>query len=257
MLEPVAQTIVPAATVVIFRQPEPSCPPELLMVQRSSTMRFAGGAAVFPGGKVDPADIDLARNQAPYGDVAEIAARIAAVRETLEETGLAIGLDRTIDAAHAAQARAMLLQRGEIAPVLGHFGWSLALDRLVPFARWCPQHTRAFDTWFYLADLGTGAVELSIDQTENTRLFWATATQALAMADGGEISIIYPTRRNLERLAQFGNFAAACADAASHSLQLIIPVYEQIDGESWLIIPHHAAHGYPVRGEPRATAKRG
>ena len=50
---------IPAATVVIFRHGEDPGPPEILMTIRSREMVFAGGMAVFPGGRVDPADFDL------------------------------------------------------------------------------------------------------------------------------------------------------------------------------------------------------
>ena len=49
----------PAATVVIIRD-RPDEAAELLMVERASTMAFAAGALVFPGGAVDPADLALA-----------------------------------------------------------------------------------------------------------------------------------------------------------------------------------------------------
>ncbi len=257
MSDPAAPTIIPAATVVIFRHAAAGGAPELLMVQRSREMRFAGGATVFPGGRIDPADFELARALAPDADVDEAAARIAAVRETLEETGLMLGLDHPIAADEASAARALLLEQGALSPVLAQFGWTLTLDRLIPFARWCPRHDRAFDTRFYLADLGTGAVEVTVDQTENTRLFWASATQALELADAGKISVIFPTRRNLERLALFTHFTAARSHAEAIPVGLIEPVHEEIDGETWLVIPDHAEHGYPVRGQPRASAKRG
>ena len=61
---------------------------------------------------------------------------------------------------------------------------------------------RIFDTRFYLANLGTGAVDVVVDQTENSHLFWASAQGALDLADRGKIKMIFPTRRNLERLAQ-------------------------------------------------------
>ena len=79
----------PAATLVIFRNAPAGGPPELLMVQRAKEMRFAGGAAVFPGGRVDDADFALAEalGAADEDHRDELAARIAAVRETLEETG--------------------------------------------------------------------------------------------------------------------------------------------------------------------------
>ena len=57
-------------------------------------------------------------------------------------------------------------------------GWQVTPDVLVPFARWCPMWDGSFDTRFYLADLGTGAVDITVDLTENTHLFWATAADA-------------------------------------------------------------------------------
>ena len=249
----------PAATLVIFRNCADGGAPQLLMVQRSKEMRFAGGAAVFPGGRVDDADLELANFHGAENDDhrSELAARIAAVRETLEETGLAVGLNQRPSLEDARTARAQLLELGALAPVLETMGWTLDLDRLVPFSRWRPKHKeiRVFDTRFYLADLGTGAVDLLVDQTENTHLFWASATQALQMADTGEIKIIFPTRRNLERLAQFGSFDDALAHVAHFPSTMITPFMEVRDGVPWLLIPPDA--GYPVDGEMLESASRG
>ncbi len=248
-------TFVPAATVVIFRH-APGCgPAELLMTQRSKAMRFAGGAAVFPGGRIDPADRVLAALIAPNLDPDIAASRVAAVRETLEETGLAITLDRPVTAAQAIEARALLRAEGALAPVLDRFGWTLALDRLVPFAHWRPQWDGAFDTRFFAYDLGTGAVDVMADATETTRLFWASAASVLAMADTGECNIIFPTRRNLERLAQFASYAEVAAHAAITPVRPIAPTRELRDGVAHLTIPDGL--GYPVTAEPMDTVKRG
>ena len=247
--------VIPAATVVIFRNCPAGGAPELLMVQRAREMRFAGGAAVFPGGRIDPEDYELAARLAPDNDPAVSAARVASIRESLEETGLAIGVVQQVSASEAADARAFLLEQGALAPVLERFGWTLDLERLVPFAHWCPRHARSFDTRFFLADLGTGAVDITVDATENTRLFWASAAQALAMADRGEISVIFPTRRNLERLAQFASFAETRAHAEALPVRVVTPGQEMRAGEMWLTIPD--GHGYPVTAEPLATAMRG
>lgn len=247
-------TVIPAATVVIFRR-GPGSEPEVLMLQRAAEMRFAGGATVFPGGRVDPADRELAASQYPSQDHEDAAARIAAIRETLEETGLAMGLAQRVSAQQAAEARRVLAGEGTLGPVLTRFGWTLAPEQLVPFARWLPPRERAFDTRFYLADLGTGAVNLSADQTESTRLFWTTARDALARADADELKVIFPTRRNLERLACFPSFAEARAHALATPVRLITPQRETIDGEEWLTIPDDA--GYPVTRQLAATALRG
>ena len=248
---------IPAATVVIFRKDPAGGAPELLMVQRAKQMRFAGGAAVFPGGKVDPEDAELARCLDASADIELLTARIAGIRETLEETGLAIGLAAPVSAGEAAEARARLLELGALAPVLEQFGWQLAPDLLVPFARWCPQVSGTFDTRFFLADLGTGSVEIAVDATENTRLFWASAAGAIQLSEAGEISVIFPTRRNLDRLALFGSFAEAKAQCDAIPVVTVSPNMEMRDGEKWLLIPDYAARGYPVEGEPMASAKRG
>lgn len=246
--------VIPAATVVIFRHARRGAP-ELLMVQRSRELRFAGGAAVFPGGKVDPDDRVLAAELTPTEDQEIAAARIAAIRETLEETGLAIGIREPISASEAVAARALLLEQGRLSPVLDTYGWTLEPERLTLYAHWCPPFERAFDTRFFITDLGTGDVDITVDATENTHLFWVSAARALEMADAGEISIIFPTRRNLERLAQFDSFDAALHDIACHPVRRISPARVDRAGEVWLEIPD--GHGYPVLGQPLASAQRG
>ena len=250
----------PAATLVVFRHDPAGGPAQILMVERSGSLSFAGGATVFPGGKVDPADLDLAealRNAAGLElDIADVAGRIAAVRETLEETGLAVGLSGAVDAARASAARALLLETGRLRDVLEAFEWEIDFEALVPFARWLPQHRnmRVFDTRFYLANLGTGAVEVTADTTENRHLFWASAAEALRLADEEAIKIIFPTRRNLERLALFNDFSAARDHALTTPIVTITPTFALRGGERWLVIPSDA--GYPVDGELLSQAAR-
>lgn len=248
---------IPAATVIIFRKSRSGGAAELLMVTRSHDMAFAAGAAVFPGGRIDPADRELVRRLGLPGEFDEQAARIAAIRETLEETGLAIGLTGRIDGTTAADARAMLLEQGELAPVLDRFGWTLAPDRLTPFARWLPKlkHNRSFDTRFFLADLGTGEVDIAIDDTENIHLFWSSAQDTLASADRGDVRIIYPTRRNLERLAQFSTFGQAREHALAIPCEIVSPWLDETGDVPMLRIPDD--RGYPVTAEPFDTAFRG
>ncbi len=249
---------IPAATVVVFRHSPDGGAPQILMITRHQSMAFAGGMAVFPGGRLDEADYALAASLQNDLDADEAAHRIAAVRETLEETGLVIGISPSPSADQAASARKLLLEGGALAPVLDAMGWTLDLDAVVPFARWHPKNerlTRIFDTRFYIANLGTGAVELEIDATENTHLFWIGAAEALDAAARGELSVIFPTRRNLERLAGFASFDEARAQAEAIPVRTITPWMEEREGERWLMIPDDA--GYPVAGEPLASVARG
>ena len=251
-------TGIPAATVVIFRNAPEGGPPQILMTIRSREMVFAGGMAVFPGGRVDPADYDLGAKIGGPLEPDEAAHQIAVVRETLEETGLAIGLSGDIDAQKALAARRFLERTGELEPVLDHFGWELDLGQLVPFARWYPKNERlprVYDTRFYLADIGTGAVEIEADLSENTHLFWITARGALDAAERGDIKIIFPTRRNLERLALFDSFAEAKNQAEAIPVRTITPFIDEMNGNSWLHIGED--FGYPVTGEPIDSAVRG
>jgi 8-oxo-dGTP pyrophosphatase MutT (NUDIX family) len=243
---------IPAATLVIFRD-RPGLPPAILMVERAKAMAFAGGAMVFPGGRVDPADRALAALIGTGDD--DTAARIAAIRETIEEAGVAIGLDPPPAdlpafraALHAGQALAELLHAEDI---------RLQPDALIPFARWLPNHatSRIFDARFYLARLPEDAGAATVDRTENTRLVWTTAAAMLAEADAGRASIIFPTRRNLERLACFASFDDAADDAATYPVRAITPWVEARNGVDHLCIPDDL--GYPVTAEPLAGAMRG
>ncbi len=246
---------IPAATLVIFR--ETAGAPELLMVERARAMAFAGGALVFPGGRIDPADLAMAAALAGSAEEAEdIAARIAAVRETIEEAGLPLGLDALPAPAALAAIRAGLHAGDPLGALLDAHGLALDLASLVPFARWRPlhRHMRIFDTRFYLAQLPEGAPEPVVDATENVRVFWQSAQAVLDDADRGAARIIFPTRRNLERLAQFGSFADAAVHAAAYPVRTITPWIEPRDGDDYLCIPDDL--GYPITSQLLDAADR-
>ncbi|WP_176484600.1 NUDIX hydrolase [Sphingomonas spermidinifaciens] len=229
---------IPAATLVILRDRLGG--PEVLMVERGRMLAFAGGALVFPGGRVDAGDHAIAR--AIGGEPDDTAARVAAIRETIEEVGLAIGIDPPL----ATHREALLA--GEPAESLLPAD-AFRLDALVPFARWLPlglSH-RIFDTRFYLA---SGDGEPVADGEENVRAFWTRPAEVLA----GDEHVIFPTRRNLERLATYASVDAAFADARARPVRTIVPFVEDRGGVEHLCIP--ADLGYPVTAEPMTSAKR-
>ena len=226
------------------------------MLERSAAMRFAGGALVFPGGRVDAADHALAALLREDRD-GESAARLAAIRETIEEAGVALGLAPAPDAPALAALRAGLSRGEGLAEVVRLGGLTLALDDLVPFARWLPSGMphRIFDTRFYLARMPAGAPEPVVDSTENVRLFWMSARDVLEEAASGRATIIFPTRRNLDRLATYGCFEDAVADARAHPVETITPWIERHEDGDRLCIPE--GRGYPVTWERVGTALRG
>lgn len=259
-LETVPQPIAtPAATMVIFRENPDGGAPLLLMVERVKAMAFAGGAAVFPGGKVDAADFDYAEMLGGPLTLDEAAARLAAIRETIEEAGLALGLTGVADPADCDEARAALHDGESLQAICNRHGWEPDFDQLVPWSRWRPpafeRASRVFDTRFYLVDAGNTAPLATVDQTENRALFWASAAEVLERAERGEVKVIFPTRRNLERLAMFGSFDTAAAHAAEHPVSTVLTYIDKRENGSWLCIP--GGHGYPVTEEPLDSAMRG
>ena len=254
MTDPLPDAI-PAATLVILREATGGGAPELLMVERAAAMTFAAGALVFPGGRVDAGDRVLAARLGGDGD--ETAARIAAIRETIEEVGLGIGLDPAPTPAALAAMRAALHRGEAFAEVLDAATLRLVPGALTAFARWRPahRHLRIYDTRFYLARLPADAPVATADQTESVRLFWATAADVLAECGAGRASAIFPTRRNLERLARHATIDAAMADAAAYPVETVTPWIETRDGVEHLCIPEGL--GYPITAEVLDGIRRG
>jgi 8-oxo-dGTP pyrophosphatase MutT (NUDIX family) len=185
---------IPAATLVLMRPAAAAGAPELLLMERTGTMAFAAGALVFPGGRIDPADREAA---ARLGGGAEAAAKIAAVRETIEETGLVPAV-RPALGIEASRAVRDALSGGEtLADALAARGLTLDLDALVPFARWCPnfRETRRFDTLFFLAEAPPDSPEPEVAPGEGVRAFWASARHVLAEVDAQRAHVIFPTDR--------------------------------------------------------------
>jgi 8-oxo-dGTP pyrophosphatase MutT (NUDIX family) len=243
---------IPAATLVLMRE-APCRPPELLVMERTGHMAFAAGALVFPGGRIDREDREAAEQ---FPGLDDAAARIAAVRETIEETGIAPVILPPPDAAAVQALRDGIERREPFLRLLEAHGLALDLAALTPFARWCPnfRETRRFDTLFFLAQAPPDAPEPTVSEHEAVRAFWAGADDILAMIDATHARAIFPTRRNLERLARFSSIAEARADAARHPVSRITPWVEDRAGRPHVCIPDGI--GYPVTAEPLETARR-
>ena len=245
---------IPAATLIVIR-PAAAGAPDILVVERAAAMAFAGGAIVFPGGRVDPADEIFA---AALGRPAD-APRITAIRETVEESGVIVGLDTAsavIDPALGLVLQDALVGGGDFAALLAEHRLMLDLDALTPFARWMPafKQTRRFDTMFFIAPALPGAWPPRPQPGECQSAEWVGAAALLTRIDAGSDHAIFPTKRNLERIARFATIDDARADAARHSLDTIIPWVEERDGAPHVCLP--ANRGYPVTSEPLATAFR-
>jgi 8-oxo-dGTP pyrophosphatase MutT (NUDIX family) len=250
-----------AATVVLLRNGPDA--PELLLLERHRNTAFAGGAMVFPGGRVDPGDLAVVANPTLASGFADLdpvdaAARVAAARETLEEADVVLSHGPAIDPVLRADWRARLNANaatyGDFLAIVGH---RLDFGALVPFAHWVPpaaaKIARRFDTRFYLAVLPDGE-SVTPDGHEAVTAYWTTAAAAVARADAGEIGLVFPTRRNLERLAQYADLPTLLATTRARPLTLTQPAIVERDGAMWLTIPPGC--DYPVTEERLDAVRR-
>jgi 8-oxo-dGTP pyrophosphatase MutT (NUDIX family) len=183
---------IPAATVVLLRDGDDGV--ETLMLRRDSKLAFAGGAWVFPGGRIDPDDYP-GGVVTDDGDAVLTAARNAAAREAMEEAGL------TLDP-----------------------------DALVWFAHWTPGAiaARRFATWFFVGTAPDGQVV--VDDGEIREHVWIRPADALARREAGEIELIPPTWVTLHALTDTKSTAEACATARSREPQVYLTHIARVDG---------------------------
>jgi 8-oxo-dGTP pyrophosphatase MutT (NUDIX family) len=168
-----AQQLYPAATVVVVRDAIASDGTrslETLMLRRNDRGTF-GGMWVFPGGRVDPDDLDP---DAPDDELA--AGRRAAAREALEEA--AVVIDPT---------------------------------SMVPLSHWRPPASvpKGYATWFFVAGGSDAVVE--VDGTEIHDHAWLAPAEVLRRRDAGEVTLAPPTFVTLTTLAEHGSVAELVA----------------------------------------------
>jgi len=233
---------IPAATLILVRDRSDG-PAELLMVERAGGMAFAAGALVFPGGRIDDADRELA------SAIGADPAAVAGIRETVEETAVPVGLSPPPDANAALGIQDALIADRPFADILDETGLSIDAAALTPFARWVPKFhaVRRFDTMFFVARCPSGDWQPRVVEGECAGAYWLTAAEILERDRRGEARLIFPTRRTLERLAQHSSFEQIRADALAFPIEPVTPWVEETGGERFITIPAHL--GFPVTQE--------
>jgi 8-oxo-dGTP pyrophosphatase MutT (NUDIX family) len=232
--------------------------PEVFMVRRHEATAFMGGAWVFPGGRVDAADAASADPSWCDGlDTVElpslshetaVAHRLAAIRELFEEANVLLARDApghfvsTADPAvhdrFAQYRREVHAGTLSLRDVAGRERLRLALDALVPFARWMtpPVDSRQFDAWFFMTTAPPGQAPVA-DETETTDGAWVKPVDALRRAQVREITLPPPTWTTLRELEPFATVAAALEWAASRRIEPREPLLHEMDGERFLLLP--------------------
>ena len=246
----------PASTILLLRDGA-SEEIEVFMMVRHHEIEFSSGALVFPGGSVDAADRDIIARPELYtdgegSDAAELSFKIAAIRETFEESGILLarprGSNELVDAKQAAQIeaghRAALSERKTtFLDVLTEAGMVLALDALVPYARWITPEgmPKRFDTWFFLAAAPPEQLGAH-DGRESTNSLWLSPREAIAGGESGRFKLPFPTTRNLIKLGKQPNVRAALDDARGKPVVTVMPVMTRLNGGRQLRIPLEAGY---------------
>src|SRR6195952_3032793 len=141
----------PASTILLLRDSAATNGEiEVFMMVRHYEIDFNSGALVFPGGSVDNNDQEIIASPGLYSggeglDPGGLSFRIAAIRETFEESGILLarpqGATALVDARRAAEIEAghrtaLCESKTTFPKVLADNKLSLALDELVPYAHW-------------------------------------------------------------------------------------------------------------------------
>jgi 8-oxo-dGTP pyrophosphatase MutT (NUDIX family) len=197
-----------AATVVLLRPASAGF--EVYLLRRAASMSFASGMYAFPGGAVDPGDLDgsavttdwSTRLGRPRAEAAAVVR--AAVRELAEETGVRV-----------------------------------ADGDLVPWTRWITPEfePRRYDTYFFLAALPDGQQPADVSG-EADRTEWVRPQLALERMAAGEIAMLPPTSVTLGELAGFDTVDKVMAASAGRDAATpVVPRVERdTDGTARLVL---------------------
>jgi 8-oxo-dGTP pyrophosphatase MutT (NUDIX family) len=246
----------PASTILLLRD-GPDSEIEVFMMVRHYEIDFNSGALVFPGGSVDKGDQEIIQNPELHSggdglDASALSFRIAAIRETFEESGILLararGSKALIDARRAGEIEAahrteLCEGKTSFGKVLADSGILLALDQLVPYAHWITPEgvPKRFDTWFFLAAAPPEQVGAH-DGKESTDSIWLSPREALAGGESGRFKLPFPTTRNLIRLGKQPRVKAALDDAGGRPIVTVMPVVTRVNGGRQLRIPLEAGY---------------
>jgi 8-oxo-dGTP pyrophosphatase MutT (NUDIX family) len=233
-------TKLPAATIILVRE-RPGGGVETLLLRRHRKSSFMSDTFVFPGGKLDADDADLAT---------------AAIRELFEEAGVLL-VRGALDPERRAAWRARL-NAGEAS-----FTRLLREERLEPdfarlhaWARWVTPsiEPKRFDAHFYLAEMPADQAT-SYDQKETVEEAWVAPAEAIArhLDAASGFRLPPPQLRTLHELNEAGASLGALVAAARARAPHVAPVMPRFadlgGGKMALLLPWDPDYGSRGTGE--------
>ncbi len=232
-----------AATVVLLRDTDDGV--EVFLMRRVSTMAFAAGMHVFPGGVVDPDDstvtLQLGRNDttesldqrltAPPGLGSALVA--AAARETFEECGVllvspigdTVNLEMALDDERWEPRRRALLEGDRaFSELLDGDGLAVDASSIRPWAHWITPEVdnRRYNTRFFVAAIPEGQRARDLGG-EADRVHWTTPASALKRHEAGELAMMLPTVDTLTALLPFSSAHEVIAAADERVVRPLMP----------------------------------
>jgi len=158
---------------------------EVLLLKRNSKLAFAPSVWVFPGGRIDAIDGPLELDHKLE------TAKVAAVRECAEETGI-----------------------------------SITASSLSHFCKWTTPKggKKRFETFFFHTFVNESSTTVTIDDSEIVDHLWLTPTEALKKLSLKEINLLPPTFITLERIKNCATYADVVAEFDRTGLIIAEPV---------------------------------
>jgi 8-oxo-dGTP pyrophosphatase MutT (NUDIX family) len=255
-IEPQGEAAIPrdSATIIVARDSSDGL--EVFMLERHLDSDFAGGAYVFPGGKIDDRDRDpdlagvvdgwedLARAMAEADPDLARALIVCAIRETFEESGVLLatrdGESVRLEDEPSWAADRTRLAAGEIGALdlARETGIRYAAHLLRFWARWITPvfAPKRYDTRFFVAHMPAGQRPLH-DDVETTASAWVRPPVALRKAREGAFTVIFPTRKTLEAVGAHATANALFAAATGRATDPILPTIGLLDGQPKVRFP--------------------
>ena len=174
--------IKPAATIMLARDHDGIL--EVLLLKRNKALAFAGGLWVFPGGKIEPYEIEQGRDKLE-------AAKLAAVRETKEEANIDISKDGLVFFRH----------------------WTTPVVE-----------PRRYATWFFFGVANQLTLDVRVDDNEIKEHLWVNPQLALEKLKKGELGMMPPTFISLQLIRTCQTVAEAEEKLKQETPIFILPV---------------------------------
>jgi len=244
-----------AATVVLLRPGASGS--EVYLLRRQTSMAFAGGMCVFPGGGVDPRDFDdelVERGLWSGPTPAAWAERLgcdepkaralvcAAVRETFEESGVLLAgasadqvvADTTGDDWEADRV-ALETRELSMTSFLEKRSLVLRTDLLGAWSGWLTPifEPRRYRTWFFVALLPQGQVTRDVS-SEASSVTWAGALEAVDQVEAEQILMMPPTWLTCLDVAQYAGPDAVLVEAQDRRVDMFTPEVVA-DGDDFIL----------------------